>query len=49
MEEPSLAPFAFIFDVKQLFTAAAAVCGLQTAAVVLIIEFWIIAREKYII
>lgn len=49
MEEPSLAPFAFIFDVKRLFTAAAAVCGLQTAAVVLIVEFRIIVREKYVI
>lgn len=49
MEEPLLAPFAFVLDVKQLFTSAAAVCGLQIAAAVPIIEFQIIAREKYII
>ena len=45
-EELLLAAFAFILDVEQPFISAAAVCGLQTAAVVLVIEFRIVAREN---
>ena len=39
MEDHLLTAFAFIVDVKQPFISAAAVCGLQKAVVVPVIEF----------
>lgn len=44
-EEPLLAEFAFILDVKQPFISAA-VCGLQTAVVVLAIALRVVVREN---